>query len=94
MALNSLVITMAFHTYLAHVVAKAKENNPSMLNGNGAKVFHRMDEKQDKKENLKVAAKLNNWAKVVFAIVIVLFNVIFWTVAFREYVKPSREYLL
>ena len=53
-----------------------------------------MDEKQDKKENLKVAAKLNNWAKVVFAIVIVLFNVIFWTVAFREYVKPSREYLL
>ena len=93
MALNSLVITMAFHTYLAHVVAKAKENNP-MLNGNGAKVFHSMDEKQDKKENLKVAAKLNNWAKVVFAIVIVLFNVIFWTVAFREYVKPSREYLL
>ena len=87
---------MAFHTYLAHVVSMAK-NKPKKIIHEG-KWFSSEDnlyEDQDRKDTnaLKSARKLNNIAKVVFAILIVFFNLVFWTIALREHNRPANDYI-
>ena len=73
MTLNSLVTTMAFHTYLAHVVAKAND----LPAGTGL-LFSSRNKKSgvgDAKK-LQKAKRLNNAAKILSAIAIGCFN--FW----------------
>ena len=90
MTLNSLVTTMAFHTYLAHVVAKAND----LPAGTGL-LFSSRNKKSavgDAKK-LQKAKRLNNAAKILSAIAIGCFNLIFWVVAMREYLKSAEQYL-
>ena len=91
MALNSLVFTMAFHTYLAHVVAK--ENNVPMGTGLLFSSRRKTPLKDKSPMKLKKAKRLNSAAKVISAIAIGFFNVIFWMVAMYEYVKSADDYL-
>ena len=44
-------------------------------------------------KKLKKANRLNSAAKVISAIAIGFFNVIFWMVAMYEYVKSAEAYL-
>ena len=95
MALNSLVTAMAFHTYLAHVVAKAND----LPVGSGIlciRVGNNLPEPRAGEGNstkLDKANKLNNAAKAISAIAICIFNLIFWVVAMCEYLKSADEYL-
>lgn len=37
--------------------------------------------------------RFNGFAKVVYIVVVILFNIVFWTVAITEFVVPAEEYL-
>ena len=94
-ALYSLVMIMAFHTYLAHVLAKSKGEQLSLQNMiSSSKMFYPRQETSKKMTKpLKSAQKLNSVGKMVFAVLMIAFNAIFWTVALREYFKPAKDYL-
>ena len=96
-ALYSLVMTMAYHSYLAHVVAKSKGEHLSLQNMiSGNKIFYPKNEsskKMNEDKSLKSAKRLNSAGKIVFAILMIAFNAVFWTVALREYVRPAEDYL-
>ena len=36
---------------------------------------------------------MNTIAKVVFIILLVIFNVVFWTIAFMEHSRPAEYYI-
>ena len=42
---------------------------------------------------LKRVKRLNLCGKIVFAIVGIMFNGIFWAVAFTEYFRPAEKYI-
>ena len=90
MALNSLVTTMAFHTYLAHVVAKTSD----IPVGTGrSRLFSLRSKNRPISQKLQKANKLNTAAKVICAVSIGFFNLIFWAIAMQEYFKPAEQYL-
>ena len=93
-ALNILVLSMIFHTYLAYVVTKSKSDSVSLL---GSSIFIRgkvnPSEDQDSGSNLKHARRLNLIAKVVFAIFGILFTIVFFCFAFNEYFRPAYLYI-
>ena len=97
--LNSLVITMGFHTYLAYVVSQVK-NEPLNLLINSKLVQKvrpktgREDENIMDYERLKYAQHLNTIMKVIFPLFMIVFNGIFFTVAFMEYFRPADLYIL
>ena len=87
---------MTFHTYLAYLVSTAK-NKPLAFIPANKWIIPRIEKSEDKEiknsKAMKRARKLNNFAKIVFAILILLFNLVFWTIAVREYNKPADEYI-
>ena len=97
--LNSLVITMGFHTYLAYVVSQVK-NEPLNLLIN-SKLVQKVrpktgteDENIMDYEGLKYAQHLNTIMKVIFPLFMIVFNGIFFTVALMEYFRPADLYIL
>ena len=48
-----------------------------------------------KKEDSPIerAKKINNFGKILFVAITVLFNFIFWTIAIYEFSKPAEDYL-
>ncbi len=48
--------------------------------------------KLDKDAQLR-ASRFNDFAKVVYLVVVVGFNIVFWIVAMQEYMRPAEEYL-
>ena len=96
--LNSLVITMGFHTYLAYVVSQVK-NEPLNLLINSKLVQKvrpktgREDENIMDYERLKYAQHLNTIMKVIFPVFMIVFNVIFFALAFQEYFRPADLYI-
>ena len=87
---------MAFHTYLAYVVSSAKNKPLTIMPGNKWIAPRTETSGEDEMKNSKAmqrARKLNNFARILFAILILLFNLFFWTVAIREYIKPAEEYI-
>ena len=87
---------MTFHTYLAYLVSTAK-NKPLAFVPANKWIPPRNEKSEDEQiknfKAMKSARKLNNFAKIVFAILILLFNLVFWTIAIREYNKPADEYI-
>ena len=87
---------MTFHTYLAYLVSTAK-NKPLAFVPTNKWITPRIEKSEDEEiknsKAMKRARKLNNFAKIVFAILILLFNLVFWTIAIREYNKPADEYI-
>ena len=87
---------MTFHTYLAYLVSTAKNKPLAFVPGNRwitPRIEKSEDEEIKNSKAMKRARKLNNFAKIVFAILILLFNLVFWTIAIREYNKPADEYI-
>ena len=95
---NILVLTLAFHTYLSYIVSKATKEQFFKLTG-VTKVHASPDNKiayddQHIRENLmKNAIILNTLGKVTFIILLVLFNTVFWYIAFMEHFRPAEDYL-
>ena len=44
-------------------------------------------------EYMDKAKKINFYAKVTFVVAVILFNIVFWSVAISEYVIPAENYL-
>ena len=97
LALYTLVMTMAFHTYLAHVVSKAKGQTLTMQNIlSGSTWLSPRSESQKElldAKAMKSAKRLNGTGKAIFALSMIAFNAVFWTVAIREYIKPAEAYI-
>ena len=97
LALYTLVMTMAFHTYLAHVVSKAKGQTLTMQNIlSGSTWLSPRSESQKElldAKAMKSAKRLNATGKAIFALAMIAFNAVFWTVAIREYIKPAQAYI-
>ena len=95
---NVLVITLGFHTYLAYINNKAKEEE-----GIDEKTIMRvkpirargvdMDENQTSSRILlkRQAAWLNMVAKIVFIVFLIIFNVVFWIIALSEHLKSADD---
>ena len=49
--------------------------------------------KKTKAENMREATKINTIGKVIFIMICVLFNIVFWAVAVNEYVRPAEVYI-
>ena len=115
-SLNILGVSMAFHTYIAHIISKekkitTKDSGPCLLcqvksanicnityTPNNGKIREFVSDNQEKKENtsesLIYKARHMNWiGKVVFICLCFVFNIIFWIIAFVEYVRPAEEYI-
>ena len=104
-SMNILVFALAFHTYLASLVSKAKEQ--PVMNLLDSKIFtvksanhdntetntNEKPESEHYKKYMKRAKLMNNLAKVAFLGFLVIFNIIFWIVAINEYVKPAEDYI-
>ena len=97
LALYTLVMTMAFHTYLAHVVEKAKGQTLTMQNIlSGSNWLSRRNEYTKELLNekaMKSAKRLNATGRTIFAILMIAFNAVFWTVAIKEYIRPAEDYI-
>ena len=101
-ALNSLVLSMAFHTYLAHLVSKSKKKQLALLSSskmfqsrNGSLKSPAVKESDlDPEEYLKIAHRANTLAKIVFAVLIITFNIVFWYIAITEQMKKPESFLL
>ena len=93
-----LVITLGFHTYLAYINNKSKEDEstdektivkvkPIRARGED------MDENQTSSRILlkRRAAWLNMVAKIVFIVFLIIFNVVFWIIALLEHLKSADD---
>ena len=83
---------MQFHTYLAYLINKAKTEPKIEKNLTQIEPFDANEnEEQAKQQSFKHAISLNMMGKVIFIIVIILFNLLFWTVALIEHFKATEE---
>ena len=75
------------------MVSIAKKKPFSLSSGTGF-----FSSKQDiaPKQNcnvLKKAKQLNKAGKIMFVLLSVLFNLVFWYIAIKEYNRPAEEYI-
>ena len=96
--MNLLVMALGFHTYLAHVISKAKDEPTSIMSG--SKIFGRKITPENSKEEtdnganlLKHARRMNLIAKIGFAGFMIIFNIVFWSIAITEYLIPADKYI-
>ena len=93
---NILVITLGFHTYVASVINKSKREQPN-VKSNTIKVGAINEDMNDNQflskhqQMIKHATWLNDIAKIVFIVSLIIFNLIFWTIALLELLKSSDE---
>ena len=88
---NMLVSTLGFHTYLTHLLKKAKKENVTRI-----KPF--LENETEKKfasqqQLLNHASRLNMIAKIVFIVFLIMFNILFWIIALNEHFKSSEVIL-
>ena len=84
---------MQFHTYLAYLINKAKTEPKIEKNMTQIEPFdaNKNEEHLATQESFKHATSLNMMGKIIFIIVIILFNLLFWTVALIEHFKATEE---
>ena len=89
-----LVLTLVFHTYLAHVVSKARRKEPISLKIGSQWFSKNQDTNTNEDYNeLEKARQLNNVGKIIFFLTVITFNLGFWYTAIKEYVRPAEDYL-
>ena len=91
-------MALGFHTYLAHVISKAKDEPTSIMSG--SKIFGRKITPENSKEEtdngtnlLKYDRCLNFIAKIGFADFMIIFNSVFLSIAITKYLRPANEYI-
>ena len=95
---NILVITLGFHTYVASIIYKSKrepknKNKNIVINSTIIKVgpedmndTHFVSKHQ---QVVKYATWLNDIAKIIFIVSLIVFNLIFWTIALVAFFRSS-----
>ena len=91
-----LVVTLGFHTYLAYLLNDSK-NEPNIYN-KVTKVEpidneYKNENHLKSQQLIKHVIWLNKLGKIIFIISVILFNILFWTVALIEHFKSSDDIL-
>ena len=94
---NLLVFTLAFHTYLSHIIRKSRNDAPIVdgstiikvkpIHVNGRELYF------ESQELFKHGVWLNMIGKTIFIIFLVLFNILFWSIALFEHLKSAEDIL-
>jgi len=129
-SINIMIVTMGFHTFVAHQVSKAtkrpmirlpsaksifnrnKENMVTVETRPPTGTINRQDSRINKMLNsstsseaglfannpeaadaLEAARRWNYLGKIVYVVLYVFFNIVFWITAISEYVRPAEEYI-
>ena len=93
---NILVITLGFHTYVAAVIYKSKRE-PNIKSNKVIKVGPINEDMNDNQfvskhqQVIKHATWLNDIGKTIFIVSLIIFNLIFWTIALLSFFKSSDE---
>ncbi|CAB4061993.1 unnamed protein product [Lepeophtheirus salmonis] len=107
---NILVVLMFYHTYIHHYVRQEKMRMSSRNSihplGNTIGTTARkpgprqrpigkyMTQDDIEEEVIRKARLVNKRGKLCFFLGILIFNLIFWSIAFSEYVKKAENYIL
>ena len=90
-----LAVTLGFHTYLAYLINNPKSNQENEINITKVEPLN-----EDRNENHLTSQKLmdhvewlNKLGKIIFIIFLILFNILFWTVALIQHFKSSDNIL-
>ena len=90
-----LVVTLGYHTFLAFLINKSKEEPNIEMSITKVKPLegdHDDDENQfASNQLLERASCMNMVGKIIFIIILILFNVVFWIVALTEHFKSSED---
>ena len=91
-----LVVTLGFHTYLAYLLNDSK-NEPNIYN-KVTKVEpidneYKNENHLKSQQLIKHVIWLNKLGQIIFIISLILFNILFWTVALIEHFKSSEDIL-
>ena len=94
---NMLVLTLAFHTYLGYVISKAKggsskENQIKVLPINSTDNGNSYSEKM-KEEVMRKPMLMNKIANIAFVVFMIMFNIVFWSIAIAEYLASAENYV-
>ena len=92
---NMLVFTLAFHTYLGYFISNAKKGLQNQITKvRPVNYDHgKEDDEMTKAKVLIHAIWLNRIGNIVFVVFMIVFNIIFWIVAFLEHLRPGDEYI-
>ena len=95
MSFNVLALTFGFHTYLAYVISKMKKKNflPYQIKVQPINPNEKGDNSFMEKDLMEHVRWINTLGKVVFFGFMIIFNAIFWVVAFMEHLRPVEEYI-
>lgn len=85
---------MVLHTIIDNVYNRKKPKAKKITNSAGIRTAFEDDKKTKKGvKNKEMANRCNTIVKYVMAIVIAVFNIVFWTVALMEYFTPPEEFI-
>ena len=95
MSFNVLVLTLGFHTYLAYIISNAKTEPlfETQIKVRPINDDEKGEEKFIEKKLIKHARIMNTIGKVAFVVIMIIFNIIFWAVAFAENMRPAEDYM-
>ena len=86
---------MGFHTYLAYLINNPKNNQKNEVNVTKVEPFNenRNENHLTSQKLMNHVAWLNKLGNIIFIIFLILFNILFWTVALIEHFKSSEDIL-
>ena len=86
-----MILLLIFHTYLAYDVSEAKKESTNQ----SVKPFSNDEDFDDEEfEKRMEFAKLKNIiCVIIFLVILIAFNVVFWSLALVEHSKSAEDYL-
>ena len=86
---------MGFHTYLAYLINNSKNNQNNEVNVTKVEPFNenRNENHLTSQKLMNNVAWLNKLGNIIFITFLILFNILFWTVALIEHFKSSEDIL-
>ena len=73
--------------------SKNRITKNSILNSSSSSEAGLFGNKEEVDDLLASARRWNHLGKIVYVILYVLFNIVFWITAITEYLRPAEEYL-
>ena len=87
-----MILLLIFHTYLAYDVSEAKKESTNQ----SVKPFNNNSEDFDDEEfekRMEFAKLKNILCVIIFLVILIAFNIVFWSLALVEHSKTAEEYL-
>ena len=79
-----------FHTYIAHLITKSKDQLKEI---SFVKSFDTRSQPNQMPDWIKIAKQRSLMGKIAFPLWILIVQLIIWSVAMIEYLKPAKNYI-